>query len=387
MIRWTAPAALTAGRWALSRRRRRRNRTRPVELVPWALAGAVAGVSASALTERRHATLLRGKAVLITGGSRGLGLRLAREFGSYGASVALCGRDGDRLDRAVAGLAGRGISAHGIRCDVSDPEQAEALVAKAAERLGGLDVVVNNAGVLRVGPRETMTTEDVEDAMAVMFWGPYHVARAAWGRLSESKGSLVTITSIGGQLAPPHLGPYAYAKAAEAALSEGLAAESLGSGVRVTTVVPGLMRTGSHRGVLFSGAPEREYGWFALCAGLPLLSMSVERAARRIVRATVRGHGYVVLTPAARLGMAAHGLAPGLTQRVAGLAGWLLPSAPPEPEVRWGAEAGHGTSGKVLHALTALNEDAGRRLNQPPRAGTAPSGGAGRESSTPGRPR
>ncbi|KOX12551.1 SDR family oxidoreductase [Nocardiopsis sp. NRRL B-16309] len=380
MIRWTVPAALAAGRWALSRHRRRRPRARPVDLVPWAVAGAALGVCASTLTERRRATLLRGRAVLVTGGTRGLGLRIAREFGAYGASVAVCGRDRERLDRAVAGLAGRGIRAHGIQCDVADPEQARSLVEEAAERLGGLDVVVNNAGVLRVGPRETMTTADVEEAMAVMFWGPYHVARAAWGRLSESRGSLVTITSIGGQLAAPHLLPYACAKAAQAKLSEALAAESLGSGVRVTTVVPGLMRTGSHRGVVFSGAPEREYDWFALCAGLPLLSMSAERAARRIVRATVRGHGYVVLTPAARLGMAVHGLAPGLTQRAASLAGWLLPAVPPEPEERPGTEAAvQGVPGQVVHALTALNEDAARRLNQPSRAGTAPPGDGARE--------
>ncbi|WP_304454386.1 SDR family oxidoreductase [Nocardiopsis sp. YSL2] len=378
MIRWTVPAALAAGRWALSRRRRRRERARPGELVPWAVAGAVAGVSASALAERRLAGLLRGRAVLVTGGTRGLGLRLAREFGSYGAAVAVCGRDRGRLDRAVAGLAGRGIRAHGIQCDLSDPEQAEAVVEEAAERLGGLDVVVNNAGILRVGPRETMTTADVEDAMAVMFWGPYHVARAAWGRLRESRGSFVTITSIGGHLAPPHLWPYACAKAAQVALSEGLAAESQGSGVRVTTVVPGLMRTGSPRGAVFSGAPEREYGWFAVCAGLPLLSMSADRAARRIVRATVRGRGYVVLTPAARLGMAVHGLAPGLTQRAMALAGWLLPGVPPEPEQRPGTEAGQGLPG-VVRALSALNEGAGRRLNQPSRAGSAPPGDGGRE--------
>ncbi|GAB2500074.1 SDR family NAD(P)-dependent oxidoreductase [Nocardiopsis aegyptia] len=385
MIRWTLPAALAAGRWALSRRRRRRRRARPVELVPWAVAGAAAGVSASVLAEHRRATLLRGRAVLVTGGSRGLGLRLAREFGSYGASVAVCGRDRDRLDRAVAGLAGRGIRAHGIQCDLADPEQARAMVEEAAERLGGLDVVVNNAGVLRVGPRATMTTADLEEAMAVMFWGPYHVARAAWERLRESQGSLVTITSIGGHLAPPHLWPYACAKAAQVALSEGLAAESLGTGVRVTTVVPGLMRTGSHRAVLFSGAPEREYAWFALCAGLPLLSMSADRAARRVVRATVRGHGYVVLTPAARLGMAAHGLAPGLTQRVSALAGWLLPAVPPEPEERPGTEAAvQGVPGQVLDALTALNEDAARRLNQPARAGSAPPGGGASEPD-PGR--
>jgi NAD(P)-dependent dehydrogenase (short-subunit alcohol dehydrogenase family) len=386
-MRWKVPAALAAGRWALSggrrRRRRARERANPAhlaELAAWGAAGAVLGVSASALNERRHATLLRGKSVLVTGGTRGLGLQLAREFGSYGASVAVCGRDRDRLDRAVAGLAGKGIRAHGIQCDLSDPAQAEALVEEAAERLGGLDVVVNNAGILRVGPRETVTTADVEEAMAVMFWGPYHVARAAWGRLRESKGSLVTISSIGGRLAPPHLFPYACAKAAEAALSEGLAAEGAGSGVRVTTVVPGLMRTGSHRGVVFSGAPEREHSWFAVCAGMPLLSMSVERAARTIVRATVRGHGYVVLTPAARLGMAVHGLAPGLTQRMLGLTGWLLPEAPGEPEERLGTELGEGVPGRVLHALTALNEDAARRLNQPSRVGTAVSGGGARES-------
>ncbi|MFB8767017.1 SDR family oxidoreductase [Nocardiopsis alba] len=305
-----------------------------------------------------------GEVVLVTGGSRGLGLRLAHEFGGRGASVAICARGRERLTRAVAELTSQGIDAQGVVCDVTVPEEVEVLPEEVVARFGRLDVLVLNAGIMRVGPWETLTEEHFAQALDSMFLGPLRLVRAAFDPLRESGGRIVTITSIGAYLSVPHLMPYTVAKHAEAALSESLAAESAGTGVRVTTVVPGLMRTGSHRGAVFDGSPEREYAWFALLAGLPLLSVGAGRAARRIADAVERRRGFLVLTPAARMGMAAHGLAPGLVQASMRLIGRVWPDIPSEPRELPGSEAARSLKGRAVGVVTFLNERAAHRLDQ-----------------------
>lgn len=366
MSGWKVPLALAGLRWVWSRRKRAPEPEpgNHGELLLWGAAGAALGVGASALSERRRSGLMNGKVVLITGGSRGLGLQLAREFGASGASVVICARGREGLDRAVAELSGRGVRAHGVVCDVTDADAVEDLLDEAERHFGRLDAVVNSAGIMRVGPQETLTEDHFRQAMDVMFWGPFHLSRAAVDRLRRTRGTIVNITSIGAYLSVPHLLPYSTAKHAWAALSEGMAAETAGSGVRVTTVVPGLMRTGSHRGVVFTGDPEREYAWFALAAGLPLVSVSAEHAARRIVRATAGRRGFLVISPMARAGMAVHGVAPGLTQGAMRMVGRLLPDAPRHVEERPGSEAGQSRLGRLVGAVTVLNERAGRRMNQ-----------------------
>lgn len=346
-----------------------RGRRRRSGVVPWAAAGAALGVGAAALAPRPHAARLAGRVALVTGGSRGLGLSMAREFGGRGASVVICARDGDELDRAVADLEGRGVPARGIRCDVRDPEGAERLVEQAEAAFGHLDFVVNNAGIIQVGPQEVLTEEHFRDAMETMFWAPLRISRAAVGPLSRTGGSLVTITSIGGHLSVPHLLPYSCAKFAEVALSEGLGAELARRGVRVTTVVPGLMRTGSHRAAVFSGNAEREYGWFALGAGLPLVSADAGRAARRIVEAAARGRPYLVITPLAAAVVAARGLCPSLVQRLMRVMAGVLPGPPQEPREKRGAVADEGLVNGAVRTAAVLNERAADDLNQEPRKG------------------
>lgn len=368
MSGWKAPVALVGARWALSKYRNRKRRPtsgeRALDLAAWAGAGALIGVGASMVAESRRSGRLSGRVVLVTGGTRGLGLQLSREFGVGGASVVVCGRSRDNLDRAVADLTGRGIDAHGVVCDVTDREQVRALIGETVDRFGRLDIVVNNAGTMRVGPAEAMEDAHFTEAMDIMYWGPFNVAREALPHLRAAMGGLVNITSVGAYLSVPHLLPYSVAKHAWASLSEGLAAETGGTGVRVTTVVPGLMRTGSHRGVVFTGDPEREYTWFALLAGMPLLSVDADRAARRIVAAAARGQGFLVLNPTTRLGMALHGLAPGTTQQLMRLAGRLLPSTPDHVSERTGNESGDSTMGRLAESVAALNERAVDRFNQ-----------------------
>ena len=125
---------------------------------------------------------------------------------------------------------------------------------------GRLDVAVANAGTIMIGPAVHITPQDEHEAMDTMYWGVVHLARAAMPHLSGSaNGRFVTIGSIGGKVPVPHLLPYTAAKAAAMAYSETLRASWGDRGVRVVTVVPGLMRTGSHAHALTKGRHAMEY--------------------------------------------------------------------------------------------------------------------------------
>ncbi|MBV2362944.1 SDR family NAD(P)-dependent oxidoreductase [Streptomonospora nanhaiensis] len=333
----------------------------------WTMAAAAAGTAAVAATAWRalpRPADLTGHTALVTGGSRGLGLLIARELGTAGCRVLVCARSGDELDTAVDDLRGRGIDAHGLACDLRVEREIAALTARVSGEFGPLDILVNNAGIIRVGPAATMSDEDVAEALDLMFWAPYRLTRAFLPELRERSGRVVTVTSIGAKVSVPHLLPYSVGKFAEAAFAEGMDAETAGD-VRFTTVVPGLMRTGSHMGAEFTGRPGAEYAWFALLSGLPVLSMDAERAARAIVRGMRQGRRYIVLTPAARVAMAAKGVAPGLVQTALRATGAVLPGGP-EGRLETGEQARERT-GPVLRLLTRLNDTASRRFNQVPR--------------------
>ncbi len=135
----------------------------------------------------------------------------------------------------------------------------------------------------------------------------------------------------------------------------------------VTAVHPGLMRTGSHRQAEFGGDAAAEFGWFSTAAGAPLLSMDAERAARRIVDAVIQRRTRLVLTAPAKAAQLAHGVAPGLTTRLSGVAARLLPSAAGQGPLRQGAEAGEPRNpiAKLVRAWgSARNDRMVRRANQ-----------------------
>jgi NAD(P)-dependent dehydrogenase (short-subunit alcohol dehydrogenase family) len=291
-----------------------------------ALAGAGAIGLARSLIRKLSEYVLRDKTVLITGGSRGLGLIMAREFAREGARVAICARDAEELDRARTDLVRRGARAFTVTCDVTDREQVAAMVGAVTERFGPIDVLVNNAGIIGVGPMEVMTLEDYEEAMRTHFWGPLYTTLAVLPGMRERKdGRIVNITSIGGKISVPHLLPYSASKFALVGLSEGLRAELKKDGIVVTTVCPGLMRTGSPRNATFKGRNRAEYAWFSISDSLPVSSMSAERAARQIVAACKRGDAEIVLTIQAQIAVRFHGLFPGLTANLLGLVNKLLP--------------------------------------------------------------
>jgi short-subunit dehydrogenase len=312
---------------------------------------------------------LAGGIALVTGGSRGLGLLIARELGRKGMRVVLCARDEEELERGRAKLAAEGIDATALPCDVTDREGMRTLVADVEENLGPVDLLVNNAGIIIVGPAETMGLPDYQRAMDTMFWGALHATDATLpGMRSRRRGVVVNITSIGAAVAMPHLSPYTAAKFAMRGWSEALAAESAKYGVLVVTVVPGLMRTGSFKHALVKGRRYAEASLFSLAASLPLLTVSAAGAARRIVRAVEKGERFLVLGAPAKLLRLLHALFPGPLVGALGRFNRLLPSTPLDEkgDARMPLPAEMFRRGLARSVLTALGERAARRYNEEP---------------------
>ena len=305
--------------------------------------GALAALGYRARLKRPRADL-RGKVALVSGGSRGLGLLIARELYREGCKIAICARDRVELARAHEDLVQRGADVLALHCDVMDREQCERLVELVRANFGAIDLLVNNAGIIQVGPIESMTIGDFERAMQTNFWGAVYLTMAVLPEMRRRRaGRIANITSIGGTVAVPHLLPYECAKFAEVGFSEGLHAELAKDNVIVTTVVPGMMRTGSTEHALFKGRHDRELGWFHAGATQPFTSMNAVRAARRIVLAIRRGEAEVTLGWQARLLRLVHALAPGLTADLFGQLNRLLPSGD-------GASSRLAVSGRTLEA-------------------------------------
>jgi len=296
-------------------------------LFPLAVVGAAAASGACYLRARRRISF-HGKTALISGGSRGLGLELGRRFAREGAHVVLLARERDELRNAASEFLDRGVDATVLECDVRKPDEVKKTVREVIERRGAIDVLVNNAGIIQVGPMEHMQREDFIDAMDVHFWGPLSLLQEVLPHMkSRGAGRIVNIASIGGKVAVPHLLPYVASKFALVGLSEGLRPELAKDGIYVTTVCPGLMRTGSHLNALFKGNHEKEFALFSIANALPLLSTSPEKAARQIVEACRYGRAEIFITPQARLLEIVNCLFPGLVAESLALVNRALPGA------------------------------------------------------------
>jgi len=327
-----------------------------------------AGAGLWALNRMRRRSLLDlpGKVVLITGGSRGLGLATAREFGAQGSMVAICARDHEELARAEADLSSRGIRARGFLCDVSVQSDVQAMVKRVEEHFGAIDILVNNAGAIKVGPFFNMDIKDFEQAMNLMFWGPLYTTLAVLPSMRQRKqGSIVNITSIGGKVSVPHLLPYSCAKFAAVGFSEGLRSELAPEGICVTTIAPGLLRTGSHLNARFKGKQTGEYLAFSAGSATPVVSIAAERAARSIVSSTVRGETERVLSvPAAALALV-HGIAPGFTTDVLSLVNRLLPSEKNGgTSSRTGQQIEDQMNSRIWRFFTSSGYEAAESLNE-----------------------
>jgi NAD(P)-dependent dehydrogenase (short-subunit alcohol dehydrogenase family) len=328
-----------------------------------AAAGAGALAVARSLYRRSKEYDLEGKCVLVTGGSRGLGLVLAREFAEEGARVAICARDNQELERARLDLSARGAEVFAFPCDVTDRAQVAELIEVVTRRFGRIDVLVNNAGVIQVGPLEEMTLEDFEQAMAVHFWGPLYTTLAVLPRMRARRdGHIVNVSSIGGKVAVPHLLPYSASKFALAGLTDGLRAELAKDNITVTSIIPGLMRTGSPRNATFKGRHRDEYAWFSISDAMPVTSIQAERAARQIVTACKRGQAELIITTQAVLAVKFRALFPEATADMLALANRLLPG--PGGIGRRRVKGKESESSLAPSLLTTLSDRAALRNNE-----------------------
>ncbi len=325
---------------------------------------AATAIAARQLFRQARRLDLRNKVVAITGGSRGLGLAMAAEFLKRSARVAICGRDQATLERARRLLLQQtGKSAHIIQYDITNEMEARGFIARVESYLGSIDVLVNNAGRIEVGPLEDATEADFQKAMRTHFWAPLHTMQSVLPEMRARRaGRIVNISSIGGRIGAPHLTPYDASKFALGGLSEAMAAEVRKDGIRITTVYPGLMRTGSPRNANFKSQNKKEYAWFAVSDASPLVTIGARKAATKIVDACEFGDAVLVLTPAAKLGILAHDLAPGLVISLLGLVNRFLPAP---GGIRKNTAKGRDSESAVTRSpLTALNRTAERELNQ-----------------------
>jgi NAD(P)-dependent dehydrogenase (short-subunit alcohol dehydrogenase family) len=281
----------------------------------WLGAGALlVGGWITARVVRTAQYTLRDKVAMISGGSRGLGLVLARHICEQGGNVALLARDAEELARAKADITGRNGRLLTVECDLLDRNQIQAAVRKVIDHFDKIDILINNAGIIEVGPLDHMSREDYDRAMKLHFWAPYELISQIvpemrlWGG-----GRIVNISSIGGKVAMPHLAPYSASKFALTGFSDALRTELARDNIQVTTVTPGLLRTGSHVNAKFKGNHDAEFAWFSASAGAPLISMDADRAARKIIAAFRRGQPSLTLTFAARGAIAGNALFPNLT--------------------------------------------------------------------------
>jgi NAD(P)-dependent dehydrogenase (short-subunit alcohol dehydrogenase family) len=323
---------------------------------------------------------LKGKVVLVTGGSRGLGYAIARELALTGARLALTSRHADELERAKARLVSSGCAATEdvwvYPCDVSVEPTVREMVAAATAHFGRIDVLINDAGIIMVGPLQSQTLDSFHKAMNVNFFGALHATLAVLPQmLQRREGAIVNISSIGGKVAFPHLLPYAASKFALTGWSQGLRAELAGEGIRVTTVCPGIMRTGSHIQARFTGDQKQEYRWFAAAASLPGTATCATNAARKIVRGLATGSAEISIGLQAIIAARLSNVTPELTADLLSLANSSLPRSPNEGDPDFWQEDQSIIGKEFRGSLPSIVEQAGTRLiqryNQEPATNTA----------------
>ncbi len=306
---------------------------------------------------------LNGKTVLITGGSRGLGLVMARQLIQAGARLAICARDTSELERACTELEQGGGEVLAIPCDVTDQTQVEQMVQQVRDRFGQIDVLINNAGTDLVGPMDVLMMEDYDDLMKLHFWAPLYTTYAVLPEMRQQQaGRIVNISSIGGKVIFPHMLAYCASKFALTGLSEGMRAELAKEGIAVTTVCPGFIRTGVLPHVIFKGQHRKEYTWFSIADSLPLISTSAEHVARQVIAGFRRGDAEVIVPLSAWFSARLYALFPGLSATVLGWVNRLLPATGGIGSDRAFGKDSHSSLSPSL--LTSLSDKAARENNE-----------------------
>ena len=327
----------------------------------WALIGMGAYTVAKTLYRAITNYDFFNRVVLITGGSRGLGLAIAREVAKKGAKLVICSRTGTQLAKAKAELEEMGAEVLTYKIDISNQNEVQKMIKDATDYYGHLDVLINNAGVISVGPENVMEVKDYKKVMNTNLWPALYTIKAAIPHFTvQGEGRIVNICSIGGKLSVPHLLPYSVSKFAMVGLSEGLSAELKKDNIQVTTVIPNLMRTGSPRNVTVKGDHEAEYAWFKVADSSPLLSQNATQAAKQIVKAIERGNNEVILTMTAKVAIAMQGLMPNTMTSIMQLANRLLPQSGNIHEKKGFESESDASDGEI----TALTDEAAIHYNE-----------------------
>jgi short-subunit dehydrogenase len=296
--------------------------------IGWALAAVGAAYAVRTVIRGARNFDYKDKVVVIAGGSRGLGLVLARQLAAQGAKLALLSRDELKLREAARQLEGTNAEVSYHVCDIRNEAKVQSVISSVVARFGRIDVLINDAGVIQVGPIDTMSSDDYRNAMDTHFYGPLYLTMTVLPHMRRNKfGRIANISSIGGKVAVPHLLPYSASKFALVGLSEGLRAELMKDNVLVTTVCPGMMRTGSHINAEFKGDNKGEFAWFSIGNGLPFTSVSAEKAARQIIDAIRRGDGELIISIQAQAAVKFNALFPGFTADLFGLVNLFLPKS------------------------------------------------------------
>ena len=251
--------------------------------------------------------------IVVTGASDGIGAELARQLAAPGVSLSLAARHPERLEKIRHECSARGANAFAVRCDVSVEGDCRRLIAEAASAMGGIDTLVNNAGVSGHAMLEEVTDFAwYEQMMRVNFFGTLWCTRHALAHLKASRGLVVGICSLAGKHGIPGRTAYSPSKAAQAAFLEALRVELLGTGVDVTVVYPGVVLTDIRvHGYGADGRPAGRSGLDEKGA------MTVEECARQIIRAMQARKRELIMTAQGRLGQWVKLIAPGLVDRMA----------------------------------------------------------------------
>jgi len=257
---------------------------------------------------------LKGRVALVTGASTGIGRHLALALAERGMHLALGARGKDELEAAAAECRAKGVRALPIQVDVAEPTQCKAFVQRAVSELGGIDLVVNNAGIGMWARFQDMTELDVfERLMRVNYLGAVHVTHAALPSVLARKGLLVGISSLTGKTGVPTRSGYAASKHALQGFFDSVRIELAPQGVDVLMVSPGFVATDiRQRGFGADGKPHGQSP-----RDEESQTMSVDECVRIIVRAIERREREVVMTTKAKLGMWLKLVAPGAVDKIA----------------------------------------------------------------------
>ena len=254
-----------------------------------------------------------GRTVLITGASEGIGRALALALAAPGVRLALNARNPARLAEAGNECAARGAEVLTLAADLAERSECDRLVAGTVARFGGLDVLVNNAGITMWSRFDAVADLGVfERLLAVNYLGAVYTTAAALAHLKAARGLIVAVASVAGLIGVPERTAYAASKHAMVGFFESLRIELAGSGVDVTIVAPDFVRSALHRRALGpDGAP---------LGASPMQEsriMTAEECARLIVAAMLRRQRLLVTSPRARLSLWARLVFPSLVDRLA----------------------------------------------------------------------